>query len=239
MTRPTRWTILIALVWAGLTGPATADQERSVDEIKAEIFALAESFMGQGDPDYSKQRQFEPLLEELLAANPQPPVADRLPLLHGVWQQVWGPYSYRGDDRGVDDDLTPEEIYQVVFPGGYYYNVTPRDVTKPDAEQRIALLRGKYELVPDLRDMLKVRFTRFPGNKGRPADMPIWDLAALAEEDALPNETTIVPRFIVWLFFGGGGLREVYTDEDMRITFGETSLTDRAKEELYIMRRVE
>ena len=67
--------------------------------------------------------------------------------------------------------------------------------------------------------------------------MPIWALAALAEAGALPEPTTIVPGFIVRWFFGGGALREVYTDEDMRITYGGDRVDNRADEHIYIMTR--
>lgn len=49
----------------------------------------------------------------------------------------------------------------------------------------------------------------------------------------------MVPGLIVRLFFGGGGLREVYTDDTLRVTFGDGDLDDRSEESLYIMRRVE
>ncbi len=231
--------IAFAIVgWVLMTSPG-ATQERSVAEIKAEIFALAESFKGQADPDFSRQKQLDVLVDELLDAAPQPPVTDRLDLLYGPWKQVWGPYDYRGDDRGIDPDLAVDEIYQVVFPGGYYYNVTPLQEGRDPGKLRVALLRGKYRPVEGQPDMLRVRFTRFPGNRGRPADIPLWELPALAEKGELPNKISIVPGFIVWLFFGGGGLREVYTDEDLRITYGADSIKDRSDEAIYILRRVE
>ena len=224
------------LVMTGLLVAASAPSviaARPVAAIKADILALAQSFAGQGDPDFSRQEALEKLVTELLAAAPQPPVAARLDLLAGPWYQVWGPYDYRGGDRGtVDPKITVDEIYQVVFRDGYYYNVNP-----VRGKSRIALLRGEFQPVPGYPDMLKVRFTRFPGNKGRPEDIPLWELAALAEAGELPAGTTIVPGFIVRWFFGGGFLREVYTDADMRITYGGDRVDDRADEHIYIMTR--
>ena len=233
MTYKLPWLNLICmgLMVASMSGDASA--ARTVAAIKADILNLSQGFIGQGDPDFSKQRTLEVLVTELLAAAPQPPVKDRLDLLAGPWYQVWGPYDYRGNDRGtVDPKITVDEIYQVVFRDGYYYNVNP-----VRGKDRIALLRGEFQLVPDKPDMLRVRFTRFPGNKGRPADIPIWELAAMAEAGKLPAKTTIVPGFIVRWFFGGGALREVYTDADMRITYGGDSVDDRADEHIYIMTR--
>ncbi len=230
-----KWLMLIAVVVALIAPSGVGHAARPVAAIKADILELSQSYMGQGDPDFSRQRALEVLVAELLAAAPQPPVKDRLDLLAGPWYQVWGPYDYRGNDRGtVDPKITVDEIYQVVFRDGYYYNVNP-----VKGKERIALLRGEYQLVPDKPHMLKVRFTRFPGNKGRPEDIPIWELAALAEAGKLPAKTTIVPGFIVRWFFGGGALREVYTDADMRITYGGDSVDDRVDEHIYIMTRPE
>ena len=233
MTIKLQWLSFILMLSMVATTPGDTSAARSVAAIKADILNLSQTFIGQGDPDFSKQRALEVLVAELLAAAPQPPVGQRLDLLAGPWYQVWGPYDYRGNDRGtVDPKITVDEIYQVVFRDGYYYNVNP-----VKGKDRIALLRGEFQLVPDRPDMLKVRFTRFPGNKGRPEDIPIWELAALAETGKLPNKTTIVPGFIVRWFFGGGALREVYTDADMRITYGGDSVDDRADEHIYIMTR--
>ncbi len=227
------WMILLCMGLMVSSTPGDGFAARPVAAIKADILALSQSFVGQGDPDFSRQRALDKLVAELLAAAPQPPVAARLDLLAGPWYQIWGPYDYRGDARGtVDPKITVDEIYQVVFRDGYYYNVNP-----VKGKDRIALLRGEYQLVPGYPDMLRVRFTRFPGNKGRPEDIPIWELAALAEAGQLPDKTTIVPGFIVRWFFGGGALREVYTDADMRITYGGDSVDDRTDEHIYIMTR--
>ena len=67
--------------------------------------------------------------------------------------------------------------------------------------------------------------------------MAVWELAALAEKGELPAKTTIVPTIIVRLFFGGGYLREVYTDEDIRITYGGDHVSKRTDEFVYIMTR--
>ena len=228
--------IIKTLVVIGLflvASSAGGNAARPVGTIKADILALAQSFVGQGDPDFSRQKALEVLVTELLTAAPQPSVAVRLDLLAGPWYQVWGPYDYRGGERGtVDPKITVDEIYQVIFRDGYYYNVNP-----VHGKNRIALLRGEFQLVPDYPDMLQVRFTRFPGNKGRPEDTPIWELAAMAEAGELPAKITIVPGFIVRWFFGGGFLREVYTDADMRITYGGDHADDRTDEHIYIMTR--
>lgn len=205
--------------------------------VKQEILELAQSYTGQGDPDLAKQRTLEALVQRLVALSPQPPVKNRLMLLSGAWKQVWGPYDYRNEKRGVDPSLGVNEIYQVVFKEGYYYNVAP-DFKKGDkAKERIGLLRGEYKLDPRNEDLLRVKFTDLYGVKVRPTDKHLWDLPALAESGRLENRKTVIPSFIVKLFFGGGALREVYTDEDMRILYGSNG-KDFNKEFIYVMTRV-
>jgi hypothetical protein len=52
--------------------------------IKQKIFALAESYAGTGDSDFTKQKSFDPLIAQLLKQQPQPPVRERLSLLAGA-----------------------------------------------------------------------------------------------------------------------------------------------------------
>jgi hypothetical protein len=217
---------------------STAGSGAEVSMIKSEIVSLAKSFAGQGDPDFSKQLAFEPLLKKLLLANPQPPLKDRLPVLFGAWKQIWGPYDYRSSNRGVDPEIGVDEIYQVVFPGGYYYNVTPLYKGGDRTRERIALLRGEFKLDPELPDVLLVRFTRYPGLSGRPKSGPdLPALPGLIEDGKLQSDTSIVPTWIVRLFFGAGALKEVYTDADLRILYGAGS-NRFERPALYIMARV-
>ena len=60
------------------------------------------------------------------------------------------------------------------------------------------------------------------------------ELPAFAESGDLRNRTTIVPTIIVKLFFGGGALREVYTDENLRILYGSDG-KHFDKEFIYVM----
>ena len=62
-----------------------------IEVLKKNIIELAESYKGQPDQDFSKQKSLDVLVNQLLALAPQPPVAQRLELLYGPWEQVWGP----------------------------------------------------------------------------------------------------------------------------------------------------
>lgn len=216
---------------------AYAGTKSKKSDLKKQIIELAKTFEGQGDPDFSKQETLEPLVEKLLSSAPQAPIAERLSVLVGAWKQVWGPYDYRNDDRGVDPELGTEEIYQVVSPDGYYYNVSYLYKNGDRNNQRIGLLRGEYSLNEDESNSLSVRFTDYPGASEKSDDLELWQLPELAENGTLENQITIVPSFIVRYFFGGGTLREIYTDEDLRILYGSSN-RNTSSESIYIMTRV-
>jgi hypothetical protein len=146
-------------------------------------------------------------------------------------------YDYRNKKRGIDPNLGIDEIYQVVSKDGYYYNVSPLYKGGDRSRERIGLLRGEYELDATQQNRIRVHFTRYPGLEKRPTDRPIWVLAKETEKSSLPDEITIVPTWIVWLFFGGGALDEVYTDGDMRIAYGSDNRGNARS--LYVMTRVE
>lgn len=219
----------------GTADKAITDQ---VTSIKKRILDLALQYSGQGDPDFSKQNAFQPLIAQLLSLQPQLPVRSRINVLAGAWKQIWGPYNYRGSERIVDPEIGVNEIYQVVFPGGYYYNVTTLADKRGAGFERIGLLRGEYRFDPEQTDVLQVRFTKYPGLSKRPAaPTQLFELPELVESGKLEPDISIVPSFIVKIFFGGGALKEIYTDATLRILYGSNN--DQFKTpSLYIMSRV-
>lgn len=224
--------LLAVIIISFFTSPLKAN-EAEISQLKQEIFTLAESFKGQGDTDFARQKQLDILVDQLLAQSKPKPLSERLNYIYGSWEQVWGPYDYRNKKRGIDPKINQDDIYQVVFPGGYYYNVNPIEEGNIEAKTRIGLLRGQYEVEGD---KLKLKFTDYKGNLGYPTNYQLWQLAELAENNELPNKISIVPSWIVKLFFGGGYLREVYTDADMRISYGSGD-GEKEYEYIYIMRR--
>jgi hypothetical protein len=221
-----------------LQTPMAQASLETTESLKQQIFRMAQSFEGQADPGQSKQRELEKLVKKLVAQTPMPPIKERIPLLEGAWKQIWGPYDYRNDDGGIDPKIGIYEIYQVVSANGYYYNVAPYYPNERKDREQIGLLRGEYKLDSSNPNGLRVKFTNYPGVEPRPAKMQIWELADLAEAGELENEITIVPTWIVRLFFGGGTLDEVYTDRDMRILYGQGAKKN-ARRFLYVMQRME
>jgi hypothetical protein len=229
-----RLTALLACVSSLFLTNAQANDAVAI--AKSNLIAAAQKYEGQGDPDYKIQNELQPLVDTLLAVAPkQGPIKDRLPILAGTWKQVWGPYDYRNKNRGVDPELGVLEIYQYVSIDGYYYNVSPQYKNGDKTNERIGFLRGEYVLNSKNENGLDVEFTRFKGVNGRPTD-DIWTLAPLSEAGQVENEITIVPTWIVKLFFGGGTLIEVYTDKDLRVLYGTGSNFESPY--LYVMTRV-
>ena len=108
-----------------ISGQTFANNYEDIKVLKELIVTTAAKYQGLGDPDFKIQNELEPLVNKLLTLEPQTTVINRLPLIFGVWKQVWGPYEYRKNDRSVDPTLNPKEIYQIVSPEGFYYNVSP------------------------------------------------------------------------------------------------------------------
>jgi hypothetical protein len=214
-----------------------ASHFEDVKALKELIVTTALKYQGQGDPDFQIQNELEPLVKKLLILEPQSKVINRLPLIFGVWKQVWGPYEYRKNDRSVDPTLNAKEIYQVVSPEGFYYNVSPNMNAKGNTEKNINYLKGQYSLSKKDPNGLDVKFVKFIGMKKRPTDRAIYQFVDEAERNQLPDQITVVPKIIVKLFFGGGTLREVYTDETLRILYGSNN-KEFKNQYLYIMTRV-
>ena len=207
----------------------------SVADTKEKLLDKALYYQGQGDPDRKIQDELQLIVNELLKKAPQKPVKDRLALLYGSWKQVWGPYDYRGKKRGVDSSIKADEIYQTIFKDGYYYNTSP---VLSNKSEKIGLLRGEFNTLRDKNtNLLKIQFTNYPGLKTRPNSIPLWKLPDLVEKKLLKNPITIVPTFVVKYFFSGGFLNEVYTDEDLRVTYG-TDNKGNLQNYLYVMKRV-
>jgi hypothetical protein len=230
--------VVLACV-ANISAQATCKDDAQAQALKKEILYQAEAWQGQGDLDGSKQAALTNKVNQLLQLCPQSSVQERLPIIAGAWQQVWGPYTYRDNSRGIDPHLDPKRIYQVVFKDGYYYNVSPSLDSKGTPKNQTVLLRGEYQVnkLPKDKNVLAIHFTNLRRVEGDPPQgMTYESLPALAEAHQI-QQSTVLPSFFVRLFFGGGFLREVYTDEDVRITYGakKSSFKDSY---LYILKRI-
>jgi hypothetical protein len=205
--------------------------------VKAEILRLATSFSGKGDPDFQLQRQLDPLVERLVDLCQPPSVGERAGLLEGTWKQVWGPYNYRSLDRSVDPALDTASIYQFVEGNRRYANVCIVFDSADRARPRVSLLRG--ELQPgDRGDSLAYSFTGYyvlPGVD--PASLRLADLPRSFSAGELTAARPVMPGWLVRLLSTDGVLREVYTDESLRLLYAHPHGKPE-KAHLYVMTRV-
>ena len=210
----------------------------AVGELKNKIVKLAESFNHGGDPRFHKQNKLKPFIDQLVKISNQGPIAERMPLLKGVWKQVWGKYSFK--DRLVDPQIGVDEIYQVIFLNGISYSIAPLykngDQTNKKGE-RIGILKATYRIQSNYNNVIRLDFKKYPGVKPRPTHTELWELAQLAENNQLENEIEIASSFIVKYVLDKIYLREVYTDQDLRIMYvaRKKSFSD---EHVHVMRRV-
>jgi hypothetical protein len=230
-------TIVLCLLFSvTLFAEKKPSELKTIQAVKNKILNLSETYKGQADPDFIIQNKIYPYVERLVQLSLQNPVEQRLDKLVGAWQQVWGPYEYRKNDRSVDPATDPDNIYQVVFPGGYYYNVGNLLDKKTKEVKSVTLLRGEYKF--NGGDDLKIKFTKLTKVMSIPAGLTYVDLPALSEEKKLKGEKKTLPDLLVRLTFPGGVLSEVYTDENMRIAIGKSKSDNGIQGYLYVMTRV-
>lgn len=103
---------------------------------------------------------------------------------------------------------------------------------------RIESGRERVESDYGNENLLEIQFTNLRRIKTLPTSgLTFIDLPALSEARKLPGESTLLPAFLVRWFFGGGYLKEVYTDSDLRIAFGSDK-SDQIKNYIYVLKRV-
>ncbi len=227
--------VLLTMSFSAFAGMAP-EKLKTVESVKTELVKVASQYIGQGDPDFKIQNELMPYVERLLELAPQEPIKNRLDLLAGAWQQVWGPYEYRKNDRSVDPTTDVNNIYQVVFPDGYYYNVTNNLNRFSKDIRKVTLLRGEFNV--NGGDDLKVQFNKLTSIKKLPENLRHVDLPALSESNELAGEKTDLSSELVKRFFKGGILSEVYTDADLRITIGQSDDENGVQGYLYVLKRV-
>lgn len=201
---------------------------QDLNAVKSQILTLAQSYVGQADPDGSKAKSFEPLIEELLARSPQQSMADKAAAAVGAWKQVWGPSSYNNSGL-APSGLDPANIYQVVSSSGYYTNVGVYDFLGIHV---VGLLKGEYQVNPDQID---VQFVQSGILLERvPEGYTLADLPALKDQGKLC--LIEFPDFFPPVGIKGA-LVEVYDDQNLRITYGEQQ--GQSGKNLYIMQKVQ
>lgn len=215
------------LAFYNLSFAQNETQPLSVNELKTQILSLAKSYEGQTDPDGLKTRTLNALINQLVAKGPARSMTEKAQTAVGAWHQVWGPYFYNDAIKTLQA-IDPKLIYQIVSANGTYTNVGVYHLL---GLKVIGLLKGQYE-IEDAK--LSVQFTQNGiVSEPVPRGYTIADLPALYEQGHLDvfHFPSVLPPVGI-----RGGLREVYVDDTLRITYG--TQVGKAGEALYVLERV-
>lgn len=198
------FTFIIALILC-----AGVNAQDSVEDIKKQIMELARSYSGQADPSGELQDSIETKVDELLAVVPNLTMAEKAVRALGAWRQVWGPYSY-DNSASVPRGIDVNQIYQIIFKEGYYYNFAVYDFLGIKSR---TFLRGNFIIE---EDRVAVEFNKSGLILGK-SQLPL-PYQAMGLEDqslrALYFPDFLPPNGIT------GALIEVYADQDIRINYG-------------------
>lgn len=201
-------------------------QDVRILEIKNDIMKLAREYKGKPDPYGDLQKALEQKVQDLEKILPYSTMRERAIKIAGAWKQVFGPYSPKADGKiqwGTDAD----NIYQVIFPSGFFYNVA---VSKISKFKSVFLLKGEYKISDEaiearfLRNSLMVNNIPHVGLDMLPERLEQGEIKVIH----LPRQLPPVGQT--------GELIEIYADDEIRILRGKSP--GFVKTALLIMERV-
>jgi hypothetical protein len=185
-----------------------------VSALKLAIVSIAKAAQqGACDQDDNNPiigRILNRLTDELVRITPKQTEAEKLPKVAGGWKQVWSDL-----DSSAPICISAKDIYQVVSPAGYYWNISKTILPQGNS---LGLLRGKYEVQPDF---LRIEFTAQAFSPVYPAKGT--NLVALAERAEKGEFIPLPSGFPVGL---KGNLQNSYVDDTLRIVRGEDDRPD-------------
>jgi hypothetical protein len=189
---------------------STSIEKAKIQKLKAEIIHIAKSatakFARQNEFDPKTRKKLDPLVQALAATAKPKTVQEQLVASVGSWKNLWSDLPYT--------TAIANQIYQVVFPTGYYYNVSKYVTDK--GEVYTSLIRGAYTLKD--KDF-EIAFTKAVKSKGYPPKgTDLYRQAMLAElglyDDNVDQENSQgLGR--------PGTLTTLYIDNDIRVIGGE------------------
>lgn len=206
-------------------GSLADEPTKQICDLRKTILSIAEHYRGQEDPNGSKQKYLEYYIRQLINISNPISIEEKVKRLRGGWEQVWGPYRF---DRLDGFQLDANNMYQIIYPEGYYYNV---GFSTFYGQATTGFVRGEYEISGD---RLEVHFTENQFAAGfLPEKINLVDLGKLKEAHFL--KTQDVPGGISG---EAAYLNEVYVDNLLRITYGSRDGSDDTRE-LYVLKRIE
>ena len=204
-------TLKFVLLGLLLSFSALAEDVR-VTELKNDIMKLAREYKGKPDPDGQLQKVLEAKVEDLEKILPYSSMHERARKIAGAWKQVFGPYSPKADGK-VPFGTDPDNIFQIIFPNGFFYNVA---LSKASNLKAVFLLKGEYKVTDEaiearfLRNSLMVKNVPDSGLELLPLRLENGDIKVLH----LPKRVPPVGQT--------GELIEVYADDEIRILRGKS-----------------
>jgi hypothetical protein len=164
--------------------------------------------------DGSVKSQLDILIDELLSITPHRTEQEYLSLVIGEWHQIWadGPTGPPIDLGGVSAHTVPDQIYQVVYEGGYFWNLTKNIV---NGRVTTGYLRGEC-MLQGKDNPLRIRFTQLTGTTLFPfPGTPLRRLTDQAEDGLFD-----AGNMDGYLVSDTGTMANIYVDEDFRIVRG-------------------
>lgn len=182
--------------------PPTAALKREILEL-AQTAAAKQKYANEADP--AVRARLNELVSRLVAASPSMTIREKLAKSVGSWKDVWSDLPFT---RALRSD-----VYQVVFPSGFYYNVSKYEDGRGGFYT--SFLRGRYEV--RAQDFAIV-FTKAVKQDGFPSDgADLYRMAMRAELGLY--DANVDPENTPGLGLEGV-LTTAYVDEELRIVGG-------------------
>ena len=197
--------------------------------LRAEIFEIAEAAQGDCDGQDNSpavRERISELIDQLALLTPTRTESEKLSDIVGGWQQIWSDTRFTSIP-GVCFEA--EDIYQVVYPDGFYYNISQ---VRFLGRTYTNYTRGEYEVGTDF---LPIVFTNnFFARGGLEPGTNLVDLGLQAENGEIAR-APFIPS--IPLNGATGRLGNWYVDEELRvITDGRSA---RESNGIFVSRRVE
>ena len=194
--------------------------------LKKAILKVSQRAQGECDDQDNNPRVrqvLDSLTKRLVALTPPRSETEKLPQVLGVWKQIWSDAPFTSIPGAC---FAADEIYQVVFADGFYYNIA--EVTFP-GQTSVSFTRGAY-VAQD--SSLSIRFTRSISVFGVIEDFPDLTEASLQVENG-----EITPDFTRPTADEDLTLVNVYVDDQLRVVADNQQISE--AESIFVLERVD
>ena len=210
----------IFIVACGVFGlPAMAAENLEIEKVKKGIVAIAKSDFAREGNQLVVRNILDPLVNTLVEMAPSQSEDERAALGGGGWKSLW-------TDQGFGPGTDLDQVYQVVSPNGFYYNISKNDSPRGVVTN---FLRGAYT---SQGSYLAIEFT---ANSISPsffqAGTDLSELAQNFEDGAIQGISIPGPIGVT------GVLMNIYVDKTLRIVYGNSTADVRPR--LFLLERAD